>query len=165
MTTPFSLGIPIPSLLWSSLEDVLNTNMRLFAKDIAKTLGKSETLLLQALSAEKICPYIFEPSEEVHEIDMRCSVCCTKPESPFFLQPCGNPIVWNSSTKKCMEHLAHKDGHVPTLLPSLKRLEHTIDENPIYVSEDSTVYTADNTPIGVYTDGRLVLFVEEGAHE
>ena len=38
MTTPFSLGAPIPSLLWTSLEDVLNTNMRLFAKDIAKTL-------------------------------------------------------------------------------------------------------------------------------
>ena len=47
----------------------------------------------------------------------------------------------------------------------LKRLEHTIDENPIYVSEDSTVYTAENTPIGIYTDGLLVLFVEEGVDE
>jgi hypothetical protein len=90
MSAPFSLGAPVPSILWSSLEDVLSTNMRLFAKDIAKSLGQPEGPLLQALQAEKIRPYIFEASEETQEIDMCCDVICVKPEAPHFLQPCRN---------------------------------------------------------------------------
>lgn len=157
MAHPFSLGTPIPSIIWSSLEDVLSTNMRLFAKDIAKTLGRPEAPLLQSLQAEKIRPYIFEGSEETKEIDMCCPVICVKPESPLFLQPCGNPIVWTSTTKRCMEHLCSPSAKVNSL-PILKRLEHSVDEQPLYVSEDSTVYTVHNIPVGRFMNGVLVLF-------
>ena len=152
-----SLGAPIPAILWSSLEDVLSTNMRLFAKDIAKTLGQPEGPLLQALQAEKIRPYIFEASEE-KEIDMCCSVICIKPEAPLFLQPCGNPIVWTSTTKRCMEHLAYKPPTPPSSLLVLKRLEYRIDDRPLYVSEDSKVYTVDYTQVGIFMNGHLTLF-------
>lgn len=155
-----SLGAPIPAILWSSLEDVLSTNMRLFAKDIAKTLGRPEAPLLQALQAEKIRPYIFEASEE-KEIDMCCGVICVKPDAPLFLQPCGHPIVWNSSSKRCMEHLAYKPPVAPTSLPTLKRLEHTLDGAPLYVSEDSTVYMASGAAVGQYIERSLTLFVVE----
>jgi hypothetical protein len=162
MTSPFSLGAPIPSILWSSLEDVLSTNMRLFVKDIARTLGRPEAPLLQALNAEKIRPYIVEASEETHEIDMCCAVICVKPEAPQFLQPCGHPIVWNSTTHRCMEHLSHRPTVPPSSLPVLKRLEHQLDGEPLYVSEDYTVYTAQNSPVGQFVDGVLTLFCVEG---
>jgi hypothetical protein len=161
--TPFTLGVPVPSILWSSLEDVLTTNMRLFAKEVAKTLGKPEAPLLQALNAEKIRPYIFEPCEETKEIDMCCDVLCVKPEAPYFLQPCRHPIVWNSTTRRCMEHLSYKPSAKPSSLPILKRLEHTVDGQPLYVSEDSTVYTANNVPVGQLIDGVLSLFCVEDA--
>ena len=161
MSSPFSLGAPIPSILWSSLEDVLSTNMRLFAKEIAKTLGRPEGPLLQALGAEKIRPYIIEASEETHEIDMCCGTICVKPEAPHFLQPCGHPIVWTSGAKRCMEHLSHRPTATPSSLPVLKRLEHRLDDEPLYVSEDSTVYTAQNSPVGQFVDGVLTLFCVE----
>jgi len=158
MAAPFSLGTPVPSILWSSIEDVLNTTMRLFAKDIAKTLGQPEAPLLQALNAEKIRPYIFESSEETSEIDMCCGVICAKPETPLFLQPCGHPIVWGSAVKRCMQHLSYKPPIFPHSLVTLKRLEYTVDETALYVSEDSTVYRADSTAVGNYSDGTLTLF-------
>lgn len=165
MTSPLTLGAPIPSILWSSLEDVLSTNMRLFAKDIAKTLGRPEGPLLQALGAEKIRPYIFEPSEETQEIDMCCGVICVKPEAPYFLQPCGHPIVWTSRTKRCMEHLSHRSTPIPSSLPVLTRLEHRVEDEPLYVSEDSTVYTARNVPVGQFANGVLTLFCVEDEAE
>lgn len=152
---PFTLGVPIPAILWSSIEDVLGTNMRMFAKDIAKTLGRPEGPLLQAIQAKKISPYILEESAE-KEIDLRCQVLCVKPEAPFFVQPCCHPIAWNSTTKRCIEHLSGKSPSVPHSLPVLRRLEHS---QPLYVSEDSTVYSADNVPVGRYSAKTLTLFM------
>lgn len=131
--------------------------MRLFAKDIAKTLGQPEGPLLQALQAEKIRPYIFE-SEETSEIDMCCAVLCVKPEAPYFLQRCGHPVVWTSETKRCMEHVSHKSPPVANSLPVLRRLEYRNEEQILYVSEDSTVYTAENAAVGQFVDGVLTLF-------
>lgn len=154
-TPPFSLGVPIPAILWSSIEDVLETNMRMFAKDIAKTLERPEGALLHAIQAEKISPYILEESSE-KEIDLRCQVLCIKPETPFFIQPCCHPIAWNSTTKRCIEHLSAKSPHVSQSLPVLRRLQHS---PPLYVSEDSTVYSADNIAVGRYSAEKLTLFV------
>lgn len=163
MSAPFTLGAPVPSILWSSLEDVLSTTMRLFAKEIAGSLGRPGAPLLQALQAEKIRPYIFE-SDESHEIDMCCEILCVKPEAPYFLQRCGNPIAWTSTTRHCMEHLSHKPSVAPAFLPILRRLDYRLDEEILYVSEDSTVYTSQNTAVGQFVDGVLTLFsIEEAA--
>jgi hypothetical protein len=128
--------------------------MRLFAKDIAKTLGQPEAPLLQALQAEKIRPYIFDEAQ-TKEVDMRCPVLCQKPEAPRFVQACGNPIAWNSASHRCIEHLSCKLPVVPTSLPILRRLEY---EPPLWVSEDSTVYSAEGAAVGEYLDGTLKLF-------
>jgi hypothetical protein len=154
MSTPFTLGTPIPAILWSSLEDVLGTTLRLFAKDIAKTLGQPEAPLLHALQAEKICPYIFDEAD-AKDIDMRCPVLCQKPDAPRFVQACCNPIAWNSTSNRCIEHVSCKLPIVPASLPILRRLEY---EPPLWVSEDSTVYDANGSAVGGYTEGILTLF-------
>lgn len=159
MANPLTLGAPVPSILWSSLEDALSTSMRLFAKDIAKTLGQPEAPLLQALQAETIRPYIFEENS-AKEIDMRCPVLCKKAEAPHFIQPCCNPVAWNSSSKRCIEHLSCKLPNVPRTMTILRRLEHT---TPLWVSEDSTVYGADGLAVGEYIEGILTLFCVEDA--
>lgn len=157
MTTPFTLGTPVPAILWSSLEDVLNTTMRLFAKDIAKTLGKPEAPLLQALQAEKIRPYILEVPEDAHDIDVCCEILCVKPDAPYFLQPCRNPICWTSTSKRCVEHLGRKS--IRSFLPIVRRIDH--EGTSLYVSEDFTVYSAENEVVGQYKEGKLTLFVIE----
>ena len=131
--------------------------MRLFAKDIAKTLGKPEAPLLQALQAEKIRPYILEVPEDAHEIDACCDILCVKPETPYFLQPCRNPICWTSTGKRCVEHLGQKS--VRSTKPIVQRITH--EGTPFYVSEDFTVYSAQNESVGFYREGKLTLFVED----
>jgi hypothetical protein len=153
------LGAPIPSIIWSSLEDVLSTNMRLFAKDIAKTLGRPEAPLLEALNAQKIRPYIFEVSEDTNEIDMCCPVLFVKPDAPYFLQRCGHPIVWTSDTRRCMEHLSHRSPITVSSLPVLRRLDYRRNGQALYVSEDSTVYTTENVAVGQFVNGVLILFI------
>ncbi len=132
--------------------------MRMFAKDIAKTLGKPEGPLLQAIQMDKVRPYLFDESDTSKEIDMRCPVICQKPEAPHFLQPCGHPIAWNSGRHRCVEHLFSRPS-VPVSLPVLRVLEYTKDGDPLYVSEDATVYTAENIPVGQLQEGVLTLFV------
>lgn len=131
--------------------------MRLFAKDIAKTLGKSEEPLLKALQAEKIRPYILEVPEDAHEIDAYCDILCLKPEAPYILQRCKNPICWTSTSKRCVEHLGRKS--VRSALPTVQRIVH--EGTPLYVSEDFTVSSAENKAVGVYREGKLTLFVED----
>ena len=130
--------------------------MRLFAKDIAKTLGRPEGPLLHALQADKIRPYIFEASEQ-KDIDMCCPVICVKPEAPLFLQPCRNPVAWTSSSNRCVEHLTYRRSN-PTSLAKYQRLEHTMDGEALYVSEDSSVYLSNNTLVGNFANGKLTLF-------
>ena len=139
--------------------------MRLFAKDIAKTLGKSEAPLLQALQAEKIRPYILEVPEDAHEIDDCCDMLCVKPEAPKFYQPCRNPICWTSTSKRCVEHLGRK-RIASFFLPIVRRIEH--EGTSLYVSkiesEDGSyrVYTAEyDTIVGRYKEGKLTLFITE----
>jgi len=133
--------------------------MRFFAKDIAKTLGRPEAPLLQALNAEKICPYILE-GDDINDIDTCCKVVCVKPDTPLFLQPCGHPIVWSSTTRRCMEHLSYTPYKIPSSLPILRRLEQNGEER-FYVSEDSTVYNKEYVRIGRFVNGILTLFIVE----
>jgi hypothetical protein len=60
-----------------------------------------------------------------------------------------------------MEHLSHKPCAVPGTLRRLRRLEHRANDQNLYVSEDSTVYTAQNVPVGQFLEGVLTLFEVE----
>jgi len=165
MSEPFTLGVPVPSILWTSLKIQLDATMRLFVKDIAKTLGRPEGPLLQALLADKISPYVFEESED-KDCDMYCPVICVKPEAPKILQVCQNPVVWSSRSKRCVEHIAYGPVNPPKTLTHLKRLEDPIGGEPytkggeaLYVSEgDSFVRRLDYTKIGRFANGVLILY-------
>ena len=147
-------GAPIPDIIWSSMESVLHANMYRLAKDIAKTLGKPEAPLLEALKATPIRPYIFEESDPP-EIDARCGFMCQKPETPLYSEPCGRPIMWGS--KRCAEHAYKK-----TVAPPAIKLEALEGDEPLAVSEDGAVYNADYEPVGTYNRAteRLIRFQE-----
>jgi len=135
------------------METVLHANMYRLAKDIAKTLGKPEAPLLQALK-DPIRPYIFEEAD-TPEIDARCGFMCQKPETPLYSEPCGRAILWGSN--RCAEHAYKKAAPAPAI--KLQALE---AEEPLAVSEDGTVYNAEYEAVGTYKRDteRLTLFME-----
>lgn len=125
------------------METVLHANMYRLAKDIAKTLGKPEAPLLQALKADPIRPYIFEEADSA-EIDARCGFMCQKPVTPLYSEPCGRAILWGSN--RCAEH-AYKKA---TPSPAIKLQALDFEEEPLAVSEDGTVYNAEYEAVGTY---------------
>jgi len=144
---PFTMGAPIPALIWSSLEAVLETNMRYLAKDIAKTLGQPEAPLLQAIKGQVIRPYIFDEADTTKDIDMTCEYICQKPATPLFYQACGQPVLWSAAgTRRCVDHAYRAAAAPPSFLPVLTPLE----DMPLFVSEDDTVYDTSYTAVGTY---------------
>lgn len=174
---PLEFGIPIPALLWDTFEEALKGNVRKLAKDIATTLGQPDAPLMDALFkkgyAPTVRPYLFE-EESAPDLDMRCGAVCQRPETPLFLQPCGQPVVWCASTAavpRCAQHLYSKPpGPEVRSLPLLVPIEMGgVDTEEfgeqLYRSEDGTVYTKEFVCVGRYhfPTKRLFLFQIEGA--
>jgi hypothetical protein len=174
---PFKYGLPVPAILWDAFEETLRANMRRLAKDVAKTLGQSETPLIEALfkgGGATVKPYIFEeaaaadaaaPTEK--EIDMRCDYLCQMPGgSNQILQTCGQPIVWSAAPActRCTEHLyAKPSAPLPSHMQRLTSLEPAaLDDadGPLFAAEDGTVYDKTYTVKGRYnfSSKKLVLF-------
>lgn len=170
---PFKHGLPVPAILWDAFEETLRANMRRLAKDIAKTLGQSETPLIEALfkgGGATVKPYIFEEASSTteKEIDMRCDFLCQMPGgSKQIVQTCGQPIVWSAApaSTRCTEHLYAKPSvPPPSHMQRLTSLEPAAldDDAPLFAAEDGTVYDKTYTVRGRYnfSSKKLVLFEE-----
>ena len=172
---PLEFGLPIPALLWETFEEALKGNVRKLAKDIATTLGQPDAPLMDALFkkgyAPTVRPYIFEEGEAAaeKELEMRCCAVCQRPDTPLFLQPCGQPVLWCATTAaspRCPQHLYSKaPGPEARNLPLLFPLEMGgVDAEEfgeqLYRSEDGTVYTKEFACVGRYhfPSKRLFLF-------
>jgi hypothetical protein len=150
MATALSRSVAIPDIILSSMKEVFDANITHMVKDIAKTLNKDPTPLLQAIKSQKGSIYIFDESSP-SEIDMRCQILCQKPAAPLFCQPCGRPILWSSGlaagTERCAEHAYH--SNVSYSLPVLYPIE-TETEEKYFVGEDDTVYNIEYKAVGTY---------------
>lgn len=150
----------------------MRVNIRRLAKDIASTLGTSDTPLLNAIlksPAASIKPYLFEESEaEEKEVDMRCSYLCQRPDAPLFLQPCRQPVVWSAPAAAegrhqcCAEHLylAAIPESKMRGLTVLTPLETSGDgDGPYYHTQDGLVYDATYKACGRYDQASKELII------
>jgi hypothetical protein len=154
---PFSVGVPIPDILFKPLETALKTKIRSLVKDIAHTLGQPEDPLLAALlKGSTVSPYIVEESDE-KDNDARCNFKCTHPESPAILQECGEPILWSSrpgpSRRRCAAH-AFASVKPPGPIQVLRRLD--IEDETLVRGEDGTVFDGEGKAVGCLHGTRLV---------
>jgi hypothetical protein len=126
------------------------------AKDIAKQLGdKPVAPLLTALAERKTSLYTFEEADTNRDTSMRCQYLCLRPDAPFFVQACGQPVLWSSELYRCAEHCYKKDAVFPKGLPRLTPIE---DESELlYVTEDSSVIDANAAPVGHYNRETRIL--------
>jgi len=168
---PFQVGVPIPSLIWSTFEDALRINIKRLAKDISSTLGQPDAPLMNAIFKDGVAnirPYIFEESDDTREVDMRCNFMCQRPDAPLFLQACGQPVVWaaaaapSPSCARCAEHLYSKPVKLTVYLPVLKPLDtRNMDiDDKLFYDKNGAVYDAEYRPRGTYNPlkKKLILF-------
>lgn len=152
MAIPFTHGVPIPAVLFDSLEATLQASMRLLVKDIAASLGESDAPLWKAIKERKVSPYIFEESAD-KDIDMRCPYMTLGDDTPMVIKPCGQPIVWSSGRQRCPHHLHSTIVTYPS--PNIMALD---SSEPMFVSEDDKVYDGEMKPIGKYNKNTKTLW-------
>jgi hypothetical protein len=143
-------SIPVPQVIWESLENTLSIALRTLTKDIAKSLGKSHEPLAKALSG-KIKIHLVEDETSS---DVRCTYMCQHPDTPAFLLPCGQPIMWlESNTPRCPAHLVA----VNSPIRKMAALKH---EDIVYgLEEDGTVYDGQGEAVGFYDGTTLTLLM------
>lgn len=132
MAHPFQT-LPIPRILWDSLEATLMAQVNRLVKDIAETLDKPAKPLLDAIKKDKVTAYLWEePEQDMLELSqMRCEALTRHPENPGIVCDCRQPIVWSGQShgaRRCAEHL-----HVREILVSSSLIQLT----PILINDVS----------------------------
>lgn len=158
------LGSPIPSIIWDALKDVLEGSTLRLANEIAKTLGRPAHPLISHIRQQKVSPHVVELEADPREIDARCDYRCQRPDALGYIQECGQPIFWEGNVKRCPKHL-----YLPPAPPAPSNLAKvrgtTGAEEPLYISEDGTLYGPDYKFRGRDdpANNRIILFdLEEG---
>ena len=150
-------SIPIPRTLWEALELTLSNTLRMVTKDVAKAVNKSPAPLTKALEG-KINIHITDEPEETDSA-VRCNYMCQHSDTPAFLRPCGEPIVWRqSSVPRCLAHLVSK----PITMSTMKPIQY--GSTVLAVADDGTVYSGEGEAMAFYDGERLTVFevVDEG---
>jgi len=137
---PLVLGVP--KIIYESIEDILEAQVRRLAFDIAKTLGVNEKVLLSELKKEKIKTYLFDDG-----VDIEMLRCKSYNQHNNVYIPCEQPIVYKKDY--CIEHLQNhlvkEDIKESTLLTIL-----IMDDMKYYRDSKNKVYNSDFIMIGFY---------------
>ena len=137
---PSTLGVP--KIIYESIEDILEAQVRRLAIDIAKTLGVNEKLLLSELKKDKIKTYLFDD-----DVDIDMLRCKAYNLHEYVYIPCEQPIVYKKDF--CLEHLLHH-----TLKDDIKDVDILsvlyIDGTQYYRNIKNKVYNTEFKIVGVY---------------
>jgi hypothetical protein len=147
--------IGVPKIIYETLEDILEAQIRRLAIDIAKTLDVNEKLLLQELKKDKIKTDLIEDNSDIQ--DLRCNAY-TKYKNVYV--PCDMPIMYKKEF--CISHIHDhitkdkiKDAEILSIL--------CIDNSKYYRDIDDRVYNDEFEIIGIYKESthEILKFVIE----
>jgi hypothetical protein len=142
---------PVSEFIWTELERSFQLALNHLIKDIATTLGQSQDPLREALKG-KLKIHLVEDNAE--SFTQKCTYLCTHPDTPAFLNECGEPVLWlqvEQETRRCPRHLVLATAPLPALVLT------PLDGGYAYAS-DGTVYRGDGEACGFYIEGVLTLF-------
>lgn len=136
--------IPLPKIIYETIEDVLEAYTRRLAIDIAKTLHVNEKLLLNELKKQKITAYLYE---EINSKDIYDSRCNSFEKNGSLYVPCEEPIVYteNFCTKHMITHITKEELKE---YDALYRLYY--NDMKYYCDKKNIVYDMMYRPIGSY---------------
>jgi hypothetical protein len=134
--------VPIPKIIYESIQDALQSQIDCLARDIAKTLDVNEKILLHEIRKEKIGIYLID---EDCDLDMKCKSYVNK--NGYIYTKCDEPVIYNTSL--CPKHSIH-----PIYFEAIQY--HTCVSNIIindvkyYIDNKNKLYDEELNPIGIY---------------
>ena len=134
--------VPIPKVIYESIQDILQCQIDSLARDIAKTLDVNEKILLHEIRKEKIGIYLID---EDCDLDLKCKSYVNK--NGYIYIKCDEPVVYN--TGLCPKHSIH-----PIYFETIKY--HTcvsniiINDDKYYIDNKNKLYDEELNVIGIY---------------
>lgn len=142
--------LPVPRVIWESLEISLMAESRRLVNDIAKTLGKEESELWKEISKTPISAYLVDITEPTDETFTCRAYCLSGP----IQRPCHKPVLFGKTV--CPEHAAAPLMKPSSSLPKFRRVQYYDEElsetKECYLNPSTNeIYDKDTlTKIGVW---------------
>ena len=134
-TQPILLGVP--KIIYETLEDIFEAQIRKLAADIGKTLHVDPKVLMIELKKEKVKTYLFEDATDVN---LRCK---SYEQYKNIYTPCSHPNVYGKGY--CIHHLV-KPNVPPTDAKIWSIVYHGTTK--YYRDIDKIVYDLEGNPFG-----------------
>ena len=132
--------LPLPKIIYNTLEDVLEAQIRRLVGDIAKSLSVDPKPLLQAINQEKVNIYLFEESSE--DYDLHTARC-----KSYELEKCNNTHLYIQCKRPIVYTKDYCPTHIKTHLeaPKTNNILNTliVDKTRYYVDKYNKVYSLD----------------------
>lgn len=128
--------IPIDKIIFESLENIIEAQVRRLACDIAKTLQVDEKLLIKELRKEKIKTYFYEEEHDKEVYDMKCKAY---DKDGAIYTACSDPIVFKKDF--CVKHILHHAHTRETIKKSENiYLVYGPDKKEYYYDSNKNIY-------------------------
>jgi hypothetical protein len=136
--------ILVPRIIYESIENVLEAQIRKLAIDIAKTLNVNEKILLQELKKDKISVMLLDESTYDDIDSLRCKAY---DKYGHVYLPCEQPNVYKKEycTKHMTDHILKNDIHTNECLTII-----IYEGQKYYRDKHNKVYDSNFNKIGYY---------------
>lgn len=147
--------IPIPKIIYESIQDALQSQIDSLARDIAKTLDVNEKVLLHEIRKEKIGIYLVD---EDCDLDIKCKSYKNKNGHVYI--KCDEPVIFNSFL--CPAHTV-----CPIYFDTIKHntciSNIVINDIKYYIDNKNKLYDENLNIIGIYNkkSNTLIVFRED----
>ena len=147
------ITLPIPRIILESVQDILQKQIDLLAKDIAKTLDVNEKILLNELRKEKINIYSFEESNEEDIYNMKC-ISYELHNNVYII--CNEPVVYKKSfcVKHTLNHILKENIRHHKCLTKI-----IINDINYYIDSEKIVYNLEFESIGCLNSSKNTIML------
>ena len=101
-------SIPIDRIIYQTLENIFEYQVKKLAIDIAKTLSVDVKPLIQSIRKDKITTYLYEEDHDKDVDDMKCK---SYVKDAALYTKCSNPIIFKKDY--CPKHLIKPNDVIP----------------------------------------------------
>ena len=143
----------VPRVIYESIENVLDAQIRKLALEIAKTLNVNEKLLLQELKKDKISIMLLDESTYVDIDSLKCK-SYDKYNSIYV--PCENPVIYKKDFCTC-----HITNHIlkETIQNTICLIPLEYDGVKYYRDMKNKVYDSNFNKIGYYNSSSETIVI------
>lgn len=144
--------VPVPRIIYESIEDALMSQVRKLAIDICKTLNVNEKPLIDSIKKDKISLYTIDDANESYLEDCRCKAY-EKIEHVYV--PCSDLVVYKKDY--CVKHMT---DHITKAQVSQNEILYilNIDNMKYYRDKNNNVYNSEFKKIGFYNSSNQTIY-------